>query len=78
MSKYTNNLKENQIHTTSIEFLKSYNENIPTGYTRASSAHLKEFKEEHPSLFKQGDLWSLDQHRKKLMDWLFRHGDETN
>jgi len=77
MSKYGDDLKINQVHTSPIEFLKSYNKNIPAGFPQVSTALLREFKEEHPALFKRGDVWSLDQHRKKLMDWLFRHTSET-
>jgi len=52
------------------DFLKFYNENLPLAFPRASLSLLEEFKEEHMSLFKQGSSWSLDQHRKKVMDWL--------
>ena len=52
------------------DFLKSYNEGLPTEYPRASLALLREFRKTHTSLFKTDNLWSLDQHRKKVMDWL--------
>jgi hypothetical protein len=55
---------------TLSDFLKSYNLDLPEAFPRASSALLKEFRAKHESLFKQPDLWSLDQHRKKVMDWL--------
>jgi hypothetical protein len=55
--------------------LKSYNQNIPTAYPHASTALLIKFKEAHSVLFKHGDLWSLDLHRKKLMDWLPRNSN---
>lgn len=52
-------------------FLKSYNENLPLQFPRASLALLREFKKNNGALFKnEGNLWSLDQHRKKVMDWL--------
>lgn len=51
------------------DFVKSYNENLPLQFPRASLALLREFKESHGTLFR-GDVWSLDQHRKKVMDWL--------
>lgn len=51
------------------DFLKSYNEDLPLQFPRASAALLREFKKAHIALFK-GDMWSLDQHRKKVMDWL--------
>ncbi len=58
---------------TSAEFLKSYNADLPAEFPRASLPILKEFAKKYPELFKLGDAWSLDQHRKKLMDWLPMH-----
>ena len=52
------------------EFLKSYNEGLPIQFPRASLPLLREFKKEHSALFKHNDLWSLDQHRKVVMNWL--------
>jgi len=52
------------------EFLRSYNENLPTAFPRASLPLLREFKKVHMGLFKVTDVWSLDVHRKKVMDWL--------
>jgi len=52
------------------EFLRSYNENLPVAFPRASLPLLKEFRAAHTGLFKPGSDWSLDQHRKKVMDWL--------
>lgn len=53
-----------------LDFLKLYNKNIPEGFPHASEALLKKFKNEHASFFKHDDLWSLDEHRKKIVDWL--------
>lgn len=55
---------------TLAEFLKLYNENLPTAFPRASTALLEEFRVAHASVFKSPHAWSLDQHRKKVMDWL--------
>ena len=52
------------------DFLKSYNEDLPVQFPRASLALLREFRKAHETLFKGGNEWSLDQHRKKVMDWL--------
>ena len=53
------------------DFLKSYNENLPLQFPRVSLALLREFKKKNEMLFKHDhNLWSLDQHRKKVMDWL--------
>ena len=55
------------------EFLALYNKNMPENYPRASAALLNKFKESNSGLFKNGDMWSLDQHRKKLFEWLPRN-----
>lgn len=60
-----------QTKTSLLEFLRSYNKNIPESFPRVSVPILKKFKAMHPTLFKDGDTWSVDQHRKKLIDWLF-------
>ncbi|MDP2651865.1 MAG: hypothetical protein Q8O94_01890 [bacterium] len=52
------------------EFLKSYNEGLPSQFPRASLPLLREFKKVHMNLFKHSELWSLDQHRKVVMNWL--------
>ncbi|HEY4486164.1 MAG TPA: hypothetical protein VJB70_00310 [Candidatus Paceibacterota bacterium] len=73
MKKYGDEPKLNEIPITISEFLASFNKNMPESFPRASAVLLKKFKEAHPALFKRGDSWSLDQHRKKLIDWLPRH-----
>ena len=52
------------------DFLKSYNKDLPSQFPRATLALLKEFKKAHTVLFKDNGSWSLDQHRKKVMDWI--------
>lgn len=51
------------------DFLKLYNENLPADFPPASLPYLLEFKKTHPGLFKGENSWTLDQHRKKFMDW---------
>jgi len=51
------------------KFLESYNEKLPPEFPRASLPFLREFKKTYPALFAGKDSWSLDQHRKKFMDW---------
>ena len=58
---------------TLAQFLASYNEGLPLEYPRASAPLLKEFSASYPELFKEGAVWSLDQHRKRVMDWLPAH-----
>ncbi len=55
------------------DFLKSYNQNMPVTFPRATLSLLNRFREAHTTLFKHGDLWSLDLHRKKLIEWLPRN-----
>ncbi len=54
---------------SSADFLKSYNKDLPSGFPRASMSFLKEFEKTYPKLFKKENTWTLDQHRKKFMDW---------
>jgi len=75
MSKHPEIPKVHEMRITPADFLKSYNQNIPAGFPRISAALMKKFKEEHPLLFKRDDLWSLDQHRKKIIDWLPRNAE---
>ena len=70
MRKYGEELEISQRQMPLPEFVKSYNQNMPVGFPRASLALLRKFKDAHAMLFKNSDLWSLDQHRKKIMDWL--------
>jgi hypothetical protein len=69
--------EQNQLRIPLLAFLESYNQNIPKGFLHASVSLLKEFQSSHPVLFKDGDVWSMAQHRKKLIDWLFTHGDRS-
>jgi len=55
------------------EFLSMYNEGLPSEYPKASTPLLTAFNLKHPELFKREGVWSLDQHRKKFMDWLPNH-----
>lgn len=60
----------NETPVTLAVFLESYNKNIPAGFPRATVATLKKFQDDHPALFKHKGMWSVDRHRKKLIDWL--------
>lgn len=51
-------------------FVQYYNQNIPAQFPRASVEALERFKADHIELFKDSDEWTIDKHRKKLMDWL--------
>ncbi len=67
---YKEEAAASQTQLSLLDFLRFYNGNLPTSFPRASAALLKKFKEGHAMLFKHGELWSLDLHRKKIMDWL--------
>ncbi len=66
-----------QLPITLGEFLKFYNQNIPDSFPRASTKKLKKFKDAYPTLFKNGDMWSVALHRKKIMDWLSGNSGEN-
>ena len=66
-------LELNQAYTTVDVFMKSYNQTIPQGFPVVSVAMLKKFQEANPSIFSNKDKWSIEKHRKKLMDWLPMH-----
>lgn len=59
-----------QIQLTLPDFLKSFNKNMPGHLPQATAELLQKFKDEHRSFFKHGDMWSLDEHRKRIVDWL--------
>ncbi len=61
------------IEITLAEFLTSYNKNMPESFPRVTTVLLLRFKELHPALFKNSDSWTLDQHRKKVFEWLPRN-----
>ncbi|MDO8183464.1 MAG: hypothetical protein Q7T49_00560 [bacterium] len=70
MKTNTKKSNPNELAVTMAEFLKLYNQTIPPIFPRVSAGLLKKYKDEHTSLFKTDDLWSIDLHRKKIMDWL--------
>ncbi|MEK7612782.1 MAG: hypothetical protein AAB449_01385 [Patescibacteria group bacterium] len=75
MKKISQEEQELLEQITLTDFLDSYNKNMPERFPRVTTVILKKFKEAHPSFFKHGDLWSLNLHRKKIMDWLPLNGD---
>lgn len=73
MRKSPKEINVSEMRISLADFLKSYNQNMPASFPRVSVTMLKKFKDEHPLLFKHGNLWSLDEHRKKIIDWLPLH-----
>jgi hypothetical protein len=70
--KNSQEIKLNEIPLSLSEFLTSFNQNMPANFPQVTEEMLHKFKEEHNALFKK-NTWSLDQHRKKVMDWLPRN-----
>ena len=70
IGKRNRDLEINQVGTTMSVFMETYNKSIPASFPAVSVPVLKKFQTLHPTLFKNGDEWSIDKHRKKLMDWL--------
>jgi len=60
---------ESKVQISSSDFIESYNKTIPMHFPHATEPLLKKFRDANPSFFTHGDLWSLDEHRKKIMDW---------
>ena len=63
-------LELNQVKTPILNFIESYNKSIPNSFPKVSVKILKHFQSLHPVLFKHSDEWSIDKHRKRVMDWL--------
>ena len=75
LPKKKKTMNEGPILISVEEFLASYNKNMPAGWPHVTAAILQKFRDAHTALFTHGDQWSLDQLRKKLMDWLPRNTD---
>lgn len=58
------------------DFVQYYNENVPEAFPRASLQTLLKFQDAYPGLFSESKEWTIDKHRKKLMDWLSSHNEE--
>ena len=71
MKSKSNELEQNQAITSLVVFIEAYNKSIPKDFPRATNKALKEFQVTHSTLFKRADDWSIEKHRKRLMDWLF-------
>jgi hypothetical protein len=52
------------------DFCNQYNKDLPESFARASVKLLNHYRDTHPEAFRRDGAWSLDQHRKKVMDWL--------
>lgn len=63
----------NLIGSSTKVFVQYYNKNIPDAFPRATLKTLEKFQTRYPSLFKENGEWTINKHRKKLMDWLSSH-----
>lgn len=65
------NAEFNEAFTDISVFIEYYNKNIPAAYPKANEKALAAFRAVYPGLFEKGaEKWSIDKHRKRLMDWL--------
>ncbi|RJQ36321.1 hypothetical protein C4552_03475 [Candidatus Parcubacteria bacterium] len=55
------------------DFAVEYNKTLPPGFPKASPERLRKFQLAYPLLFKDGNAWSIDKHRKRFMDWHNTH-----
>ncbi|MGH7175538.1 MAG: hypothetical protein ACREGR_04235 [Minisyncoccia bacterium] len=65
--------ERSELRVPQAEFIARYNEGLPATFPKASAALLKEYRTKYPGQFKPDGLWSLEIHRKKVMDWLPAH-----
>lgn len=70
MKRASNRIVPDERPLTSAEFMESFNANMPEGYPHVTLAILEKFKAAHPNLFKTGNHWTLDLHRKRMIEWL--------
>ncbi|MBI4086058.1 MAG: hypothetical protein HY433_02345 [Candidatus Liptonbacteria bacterium] len=70
MKTKNNALEFNQVRISLPAFMELYNKSIPVSFPRASVKILKQFQSLHPVLFRNNGQWSIDRHRKRVMDWL--------
>ncbi|MBI3305279.1 hypothetical protein HYZ80_03090 [Candidatus Parcubacteria bacterium] len=66
----------NKALTSLASFAEVYNKTLPVGFPRASGKALREFQMAYRPLFKSGDGWSIDKHRKRFMDWHTTHHEK--
>jgi hypothetical protein len=71
MKSKSDEFEQNQAITSLTVFIENYNKSIPQDFPRATAKALRQFQIMHSNLFKKEDDWSIDKHRKRLMDWLF-------
>jgi hypothetical protein len=76
-----NDIDETRIKHSTIDFVEYYNENIPSKsklFPPATMEALRRFRATHPALFANSRKWTVDRHRKKVMDWLISYNNEAS
>lgn len=73
INKENNKEDANLIGSSTKVFVQYYNKNIPDAFPRATLKTLEKFQTRYPSLFKENSEWTINKHRKKLIDWLSSH-----
>ena len=76
MKKRDLELEKNQAMTTIADFLERYNRMIPAHFPKATTERLNQFRLANTALFRGIDGWSIEKHRKRLMDWLANFSNE--
>lgn len=77
MKNYKEEAAASQVRISLDDFLTSYNAILPERFPRATKKLLEEFRDSHATYFRKGDSWSLDDHRKRVMDWLTLNADPS-
>ncbi|MCX6713517.1 MAG: hypothetical protein NTV48_00200 [Candidatus Vogelbacteria bacterium] len=75
-----NRKKEQEVNLAvmTIEtFIQYYNKNIPASFPRATTKALEQFQVSHANLFDDNKFWTIDKHRRRLMDWLILYREAT-
>ncbi|MEK7148169.1 MAG: hypothetical protein AAB758_02625 [Patescibacteria group bacterium] len=70
MKRDPNAVLVHEMPMSAAEFMESFNKNMPEGYPHVTISILERFQQAHLSLFKSRNTWSLDQHRKRMIEWL--------
>jgi len=68
-----NHKKEQEVNFVGLslaEFINYYNKNTPVAMPRATKEALLAFQVSHPTIFEKSGLWTIDKHRRRVMDWL--------
>lgn len=70
MKKASERIVPNEVPLSATEFKESFNQNMPAGYPHVTLEIMDKFRFAHPNLFKKPNVWTLDLHRKRMIEWL--------